>query len=80
MKPVPTVGIWSFTYSGFLRQRRNCTVDISLGVGGSGGPGRGGGGRVVEHLGSARPRFQFLICHSLAAICAGAKHGILPGP
>lgn len=40
----------------------------------------GGSGRVVEHLGSARPRFQFLICHSLEAVCAGAKHGILPGP
>lgn len=40
MKPVPTVGI-CFTHSGFLRQRRNCTVDISLGVGGSGGAGRG---------------------------------------
>ena len=37
-------------------------------------------GRVVEHLGSTRPRFQSLICHSLVAICPGTKYGILPGP
>lgn len=40
----------------------------------------GRGGQVVEHLGSARPRFQSLICHSLAAMCPGAKNGVLSGP